>query len=397
MNNQLAPRFEAQELIPDWWNHLKVNTVEDIAFLGEVNIRQMIRAWRSTVKGLSHQIKAVDERLTFLQDKTADDIAAEAQKYESPQFKFEEIGLRPGNLSNDPEPLDAASINRERGATTFNVCGWCKYAGGGSASYNYLITTDCTFVTYVGMKDTGQPIPMNIRRRYGQTLALSLQATGGELQAANEALRRMEANHPGIREVVTSTEFPPQTERRFNTPCFLPYAGQELLDQLRAGLAAERDRLITKKRQTDQKIRFLLSLARKAERKPALAHYRPYDWFNLNDPVICYVGKWTERIIPDAWATAQVIDGYRHHDGCVSVRYDKKIHNGDYLEGHGGGYGISRPEVMHAWEYDYLCAHPDFTKVWLDSSKQDLRDFDFDPDQMLDALTTKALPSPDEQ
>lgn len=35
------------------------------------------------------------------------------------------------------------------------------------------------------------------------------------------------------------------------------------------------------------------------------------------------------------------------------------------LEGHGGGYGMSRPEIMHKWEFDYLVAHPEFAAVWL--------------------------------
>ena len=55
-------------------------------------------------------------------------------------------------------------------------------------------------------------------------------------------------------------------------------------------------------------------------------------------------------------------------DGCVSVCADEKIHDGDYCDGCGLGYGLSRPEVLHKWEYEYLKSHPDYLKVWIRAS-----------------------------
>lgn len=320
---------EVAGLIPQYWD-LTASNVEDIVFFGKITIREMIRSWRSHASSLSSSIKTVDERLKLMSGKTAKDIIQIAKQSENPEFP--QIGVRRDSWGDDPEPLDAASINREHGATTFNVCGWCKYAGGGSCRYNYHISTSCGIVNDAGMKDE---------------------------------------------------------DRKFNTPCVFKTANDSFFDQIRNGLEGTRRRLIEEKRQTDRKIKLLLTLEKRAEKKPAMPNNRPYDWFNVNDPVMCFIGKWQERIVPDQFATAKVINGYRHHDGCVSVSYDKRVHSGDYLEGHGGGYGMSRPEVMHVWEFEYLLAHPDFASLW--SKKGTSKHLEgFDAEKFLGAMAKEA-------
>jgi len=318
------------DLIPRYWN-LTAGTVGDIVFFGKITIREMIRSWRSHAENLSSHIKSVDEKLKFLEGRDSTAIREIAKRYENPKFPI--IGVpSQGSWSKDPEPLDAASINREYGATTFNVCGWCKFTGGGVCRYSYHITTSCTFKTDAGMKDE---------------------------------------------------------ERRFNTPCFLKKASNETLDSLREGFRKNLNRIIEEKRETDRKIKLLLKLEKLAVKKPALPDYRPYNWFNVNDPVVCFVGSWKERIISDQFVTAKVIYGYRHHDGCVSVCYDKRVHSGPYLEGHGGGYGMSRPEVMHVWEFEYLLEHPEFAGLYAKKGVSSSLE-GYDIEQFLLALATEA-------
>lgn len=321
---------EVAALIPQYWD-VTASTVEDVVFFGQITIREMIRSWRYTANGLASQIKDVDEKLKLLRGKGAADIREVAKQYESPEFP--QIGVRKDSWGDDPEPLDAASINRKHDATTFNFCGWCKYAGGGSCRYNYHITTSCSIKNATGLKDE---------------------------------------------------------ERRFNTPCFLKEAPDKVFDEIRKGLMRERERLIEEKQATDEKIKFLLTLEKRAEKKPAMPDHRPHDWFNADDSVVCYVGKWKERIVRDNFATAKVINGYRHHDGCVSVCYDERVHTGEYLEGHGGGYGMSRPEVMHTWEFEYLLGHPDFASLW--SKKGTSKHLErFDSEQFLGAFAREAV------
>lgn len=321
---------EVAALIPQYWD-LTASTIEQIIFLGQITISEMIRSWRDTVNSLASEIKNVNKKLTFLQGKGAADIRKIAKRYENPEFP--QIGVYKDRWVNDPEPLDTASINRKYGATTFNFCGWCKHADGGSCRYNYHITTYCGIKNAAGLRDD---------------------------------------------------------ERRFNTPCFFKEAPEKVFDEIRTGLACERERLIEKKRETDKKIKFLRALKKRAEKKPAMPNHRPDDWFNVDDPVVCYVGQWKERIVRDNFAPARVIDGYRHHDGCVSVRYKERVHSGEYLEGHGGGYDMSRPEVMHSWEFEYLLGHPDFASLW--SKKGSSKRLEgFDAEQFLNALAKEAV------
>lgn len=305
-------------LIPDYWK-LKATTVEDIVFFGQVTIREMIRYWRSHAEGLVSQIKDVEKKLELLKGKNAASMNELAKQYEKPEFP--QIGQRDDSWGNDLEPLDAASINRKGGATTFNFCGWCKYAGGGSCRYNYHITTSCSIKTDASLSDE---------------------------------------------------------ERKFNTPCFLTEAPEQMFNALRDGLARKRDMLVTQKQWTDEKIKLLLDYERRADKKPALPDYRPHDWFNVDDSVVCFIGQWPDRILKGDFATAKVIEGYRHHDGCVSVCYDERAHEGEYLDGHGGGYGMSRPEVMHQWEYEYILAHPSFAGLYTRGGvNKDLERYDY--------------------
>jgi hypothetical protein len=241
-------------------------------------------------------------------------------------------------------------------------------------------------LSHADLQDNGQAISMKTEERYVKALALAFDDNALEQQAAKEFVRRMDALHPGIKETTRFVDVPYVTERRFYTPCFFPYVDDDQLNKIRRGLIAQRDRLVKEKRRTDEKIKFLLTLVRKTERKPALPQYRAHDWFDINDSLVCYVGHWVDRILPDVWVTAKAVDGYRHHDGMVSVVFDKKLHNGDFLDGHGGGFGMSRPEVMHRWEYEYLRSHLDYATVWLDGSKLNLENFE--PDQMLSVLET---------
>jgi len=45
------------------------------------------------------------------------------------------------------EPIwNAENINRKSGSTTFETCGWCEFAGGGSCRYNAHLQTSCSLL-----------------------------------------------------------------------------------------------------------------------------------------------------------------------------------------------------------------------------------------------------------
>ena len=83
--------------------------------------------------------------------------------------------------------------------------------------------------------------------------------------------------------------------------------------------------------------------------------------------MVCYVSP-GEKVFKTGFLTGKIIEGYRHHDGMVSVCMDEKYHTGDYYDSHGFSTFVRRPEVMHKWEFEYFKAHPDYLVIWCNKS-----------------------------
>ncbi len=305
---------------------------EEVALLGRANISVLISKARSHEKSLTHAISSVKGKQELLQGKSGDDFVEMAQEFENPVIT--DIGVKEGNWMNDLEPLDAASINRDFDATTFNKCGWCKHAGGGSCRYNYHITTHCSLL-----------------------------------------------NDPD--------------ETTFNTPCLLH---SKTADEVSSEVEIMEDRvqkLLAKREKVRQGIKLLQSLKKDASEKPYLISLRPHDHFNVGDEVIAYVGQWNSNgesehksvvqfsaVNPheSVWVPAHVIFGYRHHDGCVSYQALFPIHtNMAFHEGRGGGSGMSRPELMKRSTFNYLQDavenDPIFFQLWMSNIDKGLNGF----------------------
>lgn len=318
-------KINPQALIPEYWHGIYVPTEEDLVFIGKRNIEYLKQYWRGQERSLAKQVKEAQADIDLLAGKTPEDIKAMATKYENPEFPS--IGVMANSWGNDPEPLDADSINREPGATTFNVCGWCEHCGGGTCRYGYHITTCCPLIP----------------RQLGN----------GETWGGNDKFR-------------------------FNTPCALANGTQELLDTCVEHLKVRKANLVSRKQQAGTYASYLAEVMVRADDKPYFAYHRPHDWFNIDDPVMFFTSEFDTVLSNKAnlFVSGKVINGYRHHDGCVSVCADEPFHSGEYCNGCGSGFGMSRPEVLHVWEYEYLKTHPDYLKVWLRCSKVENKDFD---------------------
>ena len=296
--------FEPQELVPDYWR-IEPETIEDIVFAGRDNIEQMIRSWNYTFRYLDDELERTNELIGDIAHANGKTIAVEALKFEMPEFTAISVVE---NIRDNPEPTDEASINRRSNTTTWNVCGWCKYATGGSARYGYYINPSCMFEAYSGVGEN---------------------------------------------------------ERRFSTPCFLLRASDETFRSILDGLRKNWRECTDKRNTVGNKKVTLQRLIEDAEIKPVFSDHRPYDYFNVGDRIMVYIANWDNRIVDKHWAVGEVIFGYRHHDGCVSFRLDERVSSGDYLDGHGGGAGLAHPTVVKQWEYDYLRDHADFAEYWV--------------------------------
>lgn len=305
-------------------------TVEDLVSYGEAVLRDVIRCWRHQAKELAGSMRRADEKFRLLQGKSAEDIRKIAGQYENPEFPL--VSFREGMRPVGPEPLDTASINRKPGATTFNVCGWCKYAVNGSVRHDYYIDPECDIRRVAGLKGD---------------------------------------------------------KYHFNTPCFLKKASRGELGVIRAGLARQLDSLIEKKREADKNIRFLLSLEKQAEKKPAMPYFRPQEWFNEGDSVVGYIEDLEGRIVKDAFVSGKIVNGYRHGDGTIFVCYDRRIHTGSNLGGYGTAISATSSAVMHEWEFEYLLEHPEFARTWAKKGVDDPEEGHVD--QLLNAFAQEAV------
>ena len=304
--------MKAQDLIPKYWD-LPVSAEKDVIFLGRVTVERIVSSWRSNLKSHDGRVKEVEERLHLLQDHDVLSLREIASRFENPADIVTGRNENGWGGGGEREPVDRASLERNSDATTLNICGWCKHTSVGLCRYNFNIKTRCSFEEDAGTGDYG--------------------------------------------------------DRVFDSPCFIQTSDDKWLNELRYGIEGKLELLRLERREIAKKLRVTTDLLRKTEVKPALSSHRPHDWFNIDDPVVCFVGGWPKdadvAFLADVeWATAKVIDGYRHHDGCVSVHYDERAHGGDYLDGHGGGYGMGRPEIMHRWELEYLLANPTFALLY---------------------------------
>ena len=304
-----------------------IKSWEEIASLGSKNLTALVADARSHEKSLTNRIASLKQQAELLRSKSGEDFKRMAEDFENPTLT--QIGVPSDSWYKDPEPLDAASKNREHDATTFNVCGWCKHAGGGSCRYSYHITTSCSLL--------------------GKS-----------------------------------------PETRFNTPCLLQSKSAEDFAHEVGRLERETEETLAKREKVRQGIKLLQDLKRGASEKPYLMSLRPHDHFNVGDDVMVYVGQWGEgkhksTVKDGVWVPAIVTFGYRHHDGCVSYEALFPIHsNVSYSEGRGGGAGMSRPEALLRSEFNYLqeaaqnkeSGDLGFVGRWLANVDDNLKGFD---------------------
>jgi hypothetical protein len=333
----LTKPMSAKDLVPWYYNVTPINSDEDLIFLGKVTIQEFIRHWRKEEARFFSDIEYTQEIINLLKGKTGEDFAKLAEEFENPNLS---IGKIPVSRRDILGPVDKKSQKRKSGSTTFNICGWCKYARSGGNWHDCFIDPNCDIFD----------------------------------------LAFLPVNRPKL-----SDEFKiKRQQHRFDTPCFLPKISKDDVDQFQRAIECKKSELIEKKKEVVSKIEKLLIFEEEAEEKPAFPNIRPLDWFNIGDKVVCFIGGWEDKTLPDTWLLAEVVNGHRHHDGGVSVVYDKKYHI--TIKGKSVNYGSERPEIMLLWEFEYLKQHPEFAEIWVKIVPENIGGFN--PQGMLKDLRT---------
>lgn len=231
--------------------------------------------------------------------------------------------------------------NRKIGATTFNLCGWCKHRGSGSYRHDCMIEGSCSLLP----------------------------------------------------------EYDDEREVRWDTPCVIMNRGKEDIQryvQSHKYKIEESKGIIRRERSIIKELKILLP---KVKQLPPLPNNRNPEHFNVGDRVAVYYGNEL------CWKFGTVVYGYRHHDGCVSFHIDEtpepvyeylqatKMKPGKYPGGditkesadkmnkdseesvkkigklaRAPGCGFSVPTVMLKKEYDYFAKHPEEWEKWRDTS-----------------------------
>lgn len=339
--NEIVPSGKGLTALPKLGDVLSeystrgINSWEELAVTGKNNIRYFLSSLRGSEKSHTHEIQKLQEKknlfLEALKEPSgnpSDYFKNQAKQFDNPTFKPEEIGKRPGGWGDDPEPLNKESETREAGTTTFNICGWCKHTGGGSCRYQYHISTNCDLLT-----ELKAPIADEKLENY----------SSGKSQSIHQ-----------------------YRALRFNTPCLLALITTAQCEEVIAGI----ENNIEVEKAVREGIREAIKKVQEFEAaakgdKPWLICNRPAEYMNVGDPMMIYIADWADKkIVEGDWVEAIGVYGYRHHDGCMSYQTTFPIHsNYSYLEGRGGGAGMSRPEALLRSEFDYLNAimsRPDF-------------------------------------
>ena len=221
--------IELEKLYPCYLRH-KFKSPEEIIHFGKSMPELLIAYKRSHIQGW---MAATKERIYELLGVIAMGqkyIREKSQEYDLPEFP--QIGYRNADRKN-LEPLDPESKTRAENSTTFNCCGWCRYARATNKWWGstYWISANCSFRSFAGIADYS---------------------------------------------------------RNAFEKCFLKRAPNSLLEEISEGLKREDVKLREKVAQMEREIAFLETLNDLAIEKPVLPEYRKPDWWRIGGKVIIF-------------------------------------------------------------------------------------------------------------
>lgn len=223
--------FEAWELVPHSEVRVLIQEETDLAFLGRENLKILTDYWQSQQAGLLTKASSLDHLITLIDQKTPSEIRALATTFGPPLPPITNT-----IIGQSLYPTDLASIERAADATTFRLCGWCRFCQAFSSIYHCSLQGQCSLA----------PLP----------------------------------NH------VT-----------FDTTCMISYGSSEFLQLCLTNLGLQKLSLSFKLLQISDKISYLQTLAKSTPSKPLLPQYRPNNWFQVNDSVRLFLSE-TAKFTP---------------------------------------------------------------------------------------------------
>lgn len=291
-----AEQFSLLKTVLEYGGIDALTSAADLMVIGTQNLTVIIGKLRSSERECSVAIEKSYEKLALFKGKSGKDFEALAATFERPVIRMA--------ISKDARdrlvPVDVQSHLREEGATTFNVCGWCKHASSGSYNGRIMVSAIC------GLSDVKREKPSDYEWVQADTPCQFTSFTAEQCeqlaQQWREVIESAKARRDGIRSLIKA----------------------------------------------------LQDIAKNQPNRPLLPTLRHWTHFELGQPVVAFVGQMESRTTDADWVAATVIKGYRYQDGIVSYGADTPFHSGDYLAGAGGWGGDSRAEFLKKDEFDTL-------------------------------------------
>ena len=365
--NKKVRVFAVSELVDEWFRP-KVNSIDDLVYLGQDVITRLIRKLREKEGDLRQAIQDLyDNKSIIVALMYAGKIQEFAPKYLDPEITTDDVFVPEYDYENHSlmlEPCSPKLLLLKKDSTTFNMCGRCRYASCGSGKYDFTIDPGCSLLPYeYSSSERFKKIPQRLLRD------LSIE----DDENVPGLLKYLDSVYPGIWALYHNMSDKWETDRMFYSPCiFKHYLSQNPseVEIILAVLQKEIDQYKKEKEPIVDKIKFLLSLKEKAEEKILLPRNR-YN-FTPGEKVLCYIGHFKETcdgldfIQP---ATVHTADGER-----TLLLFDNKIFkNGKKLMFNGRGCWFSSRswEVFRTEEFEYLHTHIPFAQQWVFSTLED--------------------------
>jgi|GEM_PF-6681156 len=176
-----------------------IGSWSELHCIGSNNIQSLYRYVLTSWEVCKERYEEALGDCCLLLGDTPQDLARRAELYEFP----EEIvfGKEPQDNHSVIEPIDEASVQRRKGTTTFNVCGWCVYANRGYTIHHCNLNPVCRLLpsengVKSGKKRFDTPCELlkcssTELRQVGSALLRMVQKLEGEVAFLQEVMRRL--------------------------------------------------------------------------------------------------------------------------------------------------------------------------------------------------------------
>lgn len=325
-------RIVPEAVLPSYVENVLLRTEKDLLALGQANLKMFKKYWRRKERDLGRRIDELSEVIKALESVATPEVlgasddavtrkAAEAlaAKYERPEFP--EVALMKNAIDGKyhPEPQDEASRSRRPGKTTFNYCGWCKYAHNSIRRCNYNIASQCKLL------------------------------------------------------------WPGMVMHDFNTSCMVLNQSALGISATAEYLKMEKNGIANEKSNVVAKLHYLSWLEKQAAKDLVLAKLPPLPIcredvpYEVGQEVVCYLPQW-EGIWPEwqrMFVVGTVMDTPERLNGWVTVKFLQQVSRSESTRGVLGGYGVNLyvhgSFVMTPEEFEILRWNPEYREVWLRS------------------------------